>query len=236
VLKFVFWMLLGLNAVLLAYGQGYLGTVGGSEHEPARLRGQLAADQLKLVAADEAQAALANGAPQAPAPAATEPGAPPPAAPQLLACTEVGTFGAAEARRFEARLARLDLGERQSRRPVQEQDVTSYLVHLPPQGSKDAAERKAAELRALGVTSFFIMSGDTPLKWAISLGVFRTETAAQSLLASLGRQGVRSARVTPRGPLATRFAYQFRGIDAATQTKIAGYADSFDSAEVTTCR
>jgi hypothetical protein len=158
-----------------------------------------------------------------------------PAAP-LVACTEVGTFGAGEARRFEARLARLDLGERQSRRPVQEQEVTSYLVYIPPLGSKEAADRKTAELRGQGVTNSFILSGDSPFKWAISLGVFKTEAGAQALLAALNKQGVRGARVVPRGPQTTRFAYQFRQIDGATRARIAGFADSFDAAQVRSCR
>jgi hypothetical protein len=237
VLKFVFWTLLGLNAVLFAYGRGYLGTAGGNEHEPARMKNQQAADKLKLVAANQAQPGAAASAPEAPPAAAATPavaGAAP-AAP-LVACTEVGTFGAGEARRFEARLARLDLGERQSRRPVQEQEVTSYLVYIPPLGSKEAADRKTAELRGQGVTNSFIMSGDSPFKWAISLGVFKTEAGAQALLAALNKQGVRGAHAAPRGPQSTRFAYQFRQIDGATRARIAGFADSFDAAQVRSCR
>ncbi|MFL6676311.1 MAG: SPOR domain-containing protein [Massilia sp.] len=226
-LKFVFWILLGLNAVLFAYGQGYLGTVGGNEHEPARLKTQQAADKLKLLPASEARSGAA-ATPPAPTAAA--------AAPDLAGCTEVGTFGASEARRFEARLARLDLGERQSRRPVEAQDITSYLVYLPPAPSKEAADRKVAELRAQGVTNLFIINGDSPYKWGISLGLFRTEAGAQTLLAALGKQGVRGARIAPRGPMSTRYAYQFRGIDADTRTRIAGYADSFNAAQLTSCR
>lgn len=245
-LKFVFWILAALNALVFAFGQGYLGKLKGNEHEPARLRNQLAADKLTLVPQGQAQA-VAAGAPvavgaqlAAPAASAASAAAPAaagtPAAPPLVACTEVGTFGANAARRFETRLARLDLGEHQSRVEVQEQDVTSYLVHIPPLGSKEAAERKAAALRELGVTNFFIMSGDSPLKWAISLGVFKSEAAAQTLVAALDKQGVHSARIFPRGPQTTRFAYQFRGIDAATRAKIAGIADAFDSAQVRSCR
>jgi hypothetical protein len=238
-LNFVFWILLGLNAVLFAYGRGYLGSVSGGEHEPARLRNQIAVEHIKAVDAAQAQAAPAaakgDAAPDAATPAAKAE-APAPAPVALVACTEAGSFGAGEAKRFETRLARLVLGERQSRREVQAQDVTSYLVFVPPQGSKEAAERKAAELRGLGVENFFIMSADSPYKWAISLGVFKSEASAQTMLATLGKQGVHSAKIAPRGPMATRFVYQFRDIDAATRTKIAGYADRFDAAQVSVCR
>jgi hypothetical protein len=244
VLNFVFWLLLGLNAVLFAYGRGYLGNVSGGEHEPARVRNQVATDKIKVVAAAEAQAAATAEKAEA-APSTDTPGtpteapasapAPAPAPAALVACTEVGTFGTGEARRFEARLARLALGERQSRREVQAQDVTSYLVYVPPQGSKEAADRKAAELRGLGVENFFIMSADSPYKWAISLGVFKSEASAQTMLAILGKQGVHSAKIAPRGPMATRVAYQFRDIDAATRTKIVGYAERYDAAQVSAC-
>jgi cell division protein FtsN len=229
VLKVVFWILLGLNAVLFAYGQGLLGKFKGNEHEPARIRNQLAADKLTLVPAAQA---LAAGVPAPAQPAE----APATAAQALLACTEVGTFGSAGARRFETRLARLELGEHQSRLTVPAQEVTSYLVHIPPLGSKEAAERKAAELRGLGVENLFVMSGDSPLKWAISLGVFKSQAGADALQAALARQGVHGARIYPRGPVTNRFAYRFRDIDAATRARIADIADAFDSAQVKDCR
>jgi hypothetical protein len=233
VLNFVFWALLGLNGVLFAYGQGYLGKFDGDEREPARMKNQLGTERLKLIAPAQAQRA----APVAPA-AATAPAAPaaaPRATPVALSCTMIGNFSAGEARRFEARLARLDLGERQSRQPVQAQEVTSHLVYLPPQGGKEGADRRAAELRGLGVTNFFIMSGESPLKWAISLGVFKTEASARTLLAALGKQGVQGARVLGRGPQVTRFAYQFRNIDAETRARIAGLAAAFPAQQLHSC-
>ena len=60
------------------------------------------------------------------------------------------------------------------------------------------AERRAAELRELGVTDFYIMPADSALKYAISLGMFKTEAGAQALLAKLVKQGVHTARITPR--------------------------------------
>jgi hypothetical protein len=236
VLNFVFWALLGLNGLLFAYGQGYLGKFDGGEREPARMKNQLATERLKLIPPAQAQAQLAATVAAAPA-AGGAPAAPPAlATPVALACTMVGNFSAGEARRFEGRLARLDLGERQSRLPVQAQEVTSHLVYLAPQGGKEGADRRAAELRGLGVTNFFIMSGESPLKWAISLGVFKTEASARILLAALGKQGVQGVRVLARGPQVTRFAYQFRNIDAETRTRITGIATAFPGQQLGPCR
>jgi hypothetical protein len=185
-----------------------------------------------------AGAALASAAASAPAPAtATTAAAPAPApAPApAFACTEIGPFDSSDARRFEARLAALELGDRQSRQTVQAQDVTSWLVHIPPQGSKEAADKKAAELRNLGLTNFYIMQGDSPLKYGISLGVFKTESGAQAMLVQLVKQGVHSARIAPRGPQTTHYVYRVRSLDAATRKRIAGFAERYDGAEVKSC-
>jgi len=246
VLRFVFWSLLFLNAALFVYAQSFLGSSKGSEEERARIKPQLEPAKLTLLTSAQAEAAktapaassTAEAAASAPAQPAQEeaPAEPAPAPARPLACIDVGTFSAGESKRFESRLASLDLGERQSRQAVQSQDVTSYLVNIPPQPSKEAADRKAAELRELGVTNFFIMSGDSPMKWAISLGVFKTESGAQTLLAQLNKQGVHSARITPRGPQATRYSYRFRDIEAAQRERIVSVADAVSSAEVKNCR
>jgi pyruvate/2-oxoglutarate dehydrogenase complex dihydrolipoamide acyltransferase (E2) component len=255
VLRFVFWSLLFLNAALFVYAQGYLGTNKGTEEERARIKPQLEAGKLRLLvseqggaAAKPAPAAAAAGAPAAasaaqPASASATPPAstsaaqePSTAAAADLACIDVGTFSAAESRRFDARLAALALGERQSRQAVPAQDVTSYLVNIPPLGSKEAANSKAVELRGLGLTNFFIMQGDSPLKWAISLGVFKTEAGAQNLLAQLNKQGVHSARITPRGPQTTRYTYRFRDVEASTRDRIVGIAEALSAAEARACR
>jgi hypothetical protein len=241
VLRFVFWSLLLLNAALFAYAQGFLGNGKGTEEERARIKPQLEAARLTVLTNAQAEAAKAAPAASSATAAAVEASAP--AAPAAaagaanpLACIDVGTFSAGEARRFESRLAKLDLGERQSRQAVQAQDVTSYLVNIPPQGSKEAADRKAGELRSLGLTNFFVMSGDSPMKYAISLGVFKTESGAQALLAQLNKQGVHTARITPRGPQTTRYSYRFRDIEADTRERIVAVADAVSSAETSACR
>jgi hypothetical protein len=220
VLKFIFWSLLCINGVLFAYSQGVLGNFKGNEREPSRIKNQLNTDKLRLVPASRAIAA----APEAAKPA------------ELAACLEVGNFSQAEARRFDARLAPLALGERQSRQSVASTEVTSHIVYIAPQGSKEAAERKAGELKGLGVENYFIMSDSSPMKWGISLGVFKSEAAAQTLLASLVKQGVHSARVAPRNAQSSKLAFQFRDIDAATRSKIDDIAGSFAALETRSCK
>lgn len=217
-LKFIFWSLLAVNGVLLAYSQGMLGHFSGNEREPARMKNQLNAGKLVMVTAP----------PPAPAPSDT------PKAAEPIACYEVGNLAAAEARRFESRVAPLQLGERMTRETTAATDAASHIVYIPPQGSKEAAEKKAGELKALGVTNYFIMSDSPALKWGISLGVFKSEAAAQSLLASLVKQGVHSARIVSRG--GAKVEFRFRGIDAAAKARIDDIASSFASAETANCK
>jgi hypothetical protein len=230
VLKLIFWSLLCINGALLAYSQGYLGQVKGNEHEPARAKAALNADQLTLVSAAVASAAAEEAA------AAETANAQAAKASAPLSCFVLGSLSVADGRRFEAALAPLGLGERQSRQNVTEQDVTSHIVFIPPLGSKEAADRKAAELKALGVTSYFVMSDSSAMKWAISLGVFKSEAAAQALLAGLNKQGVHSARISARGPLVNKLAYQFRAVDAGTRARIEQLANGFDTLESSPCK
>lgn len=222
-LKFVFWTLLCINGVLLAYSQGALGNFAGNEREPARMKNQLNTDKLVLMSAARINAAAAS-------PAAA------PAAPAPPACFEWGDLALADARRFETRLAPLDLGTRLVRRAAAMSDPTSHIVFVPPQGSKEAAERKTAELKAMGVTNYFIMNDNSPMKWGISLGVFKSEAAAQTLLASLNKQGVHSARLAARGAQASKLAFQFRSIDATTKSQIDDIAGSFAALAPRSCK
>ncbi len=231
-LKFVFWLLAGVNLLVLAIGQGYLGSFRTETREPARLKNQLQAGKLTLLTQEQATAPAA--------PPAAEEGATPaavvPAPPPSYACTEVGNFLLADGRRFEAQVAALELGDRQSRRNVAGQDISSYMVYIPPQGSKEGAERKAGELKQLGVKNYFIINEGSAQRWGISLGVFKSETSAQSQLASLNKQGVHSARVAPRYSASKQFAYQFRDLDAATRARLAEITKQFEEQELRSCK
>nr|WP_152885302.1 SPOR domain-containing protein [Duganella sp. FT27W] len=245
-MKFIFCSLLAVNAALFAYGQGYLGHFSGNEREPQRLQRQLNPKDLTLVSSERAHrteasapAVAANAATDTDTDAATATaaGATPAAKPAPpLACVEIGSFVLAEARRFEARLAPLQLGDRQSRRNLPGTEVSSYIVHIPPQGSKEAADRKAAELRGLGVTNYYVISDNSPLRYGVSLGVFKTEGAAQNQLAMLVKQGVRTARVTPRMSGSRLLAFQFRDVAPSLKADLDKIRADFPNTDVRTCR
>lgn len=234
-LKFIFFSLLLVNAGLFAWHQGYLNDLIANEREPARLSNQLNAAQIKLVSSASAQAMLSatlqeNG--ENPMPSATA-SAVPEKKPEALLCTEIGNFLLADAKRFETQLSVLSLGDRQSRINVQE--VASHMVYIPSQGSKEGADKKAGELKQLGITNFYIMQDNTALKWGISLGIFKTEAAAQNHLTTLAAKGVRTAKIGARTQTTNKVAFQLRNIDLDVKGKLDKIKAGFPNQDFRQC-
>ncbi|WP_293780879.1 SPOR domain-containing protein [uncultured Oxalicibacterium sp.] len=229
-LKILFGVLLFLNGGLLAYEQGWLTPLIPSSHEPSRMAQQLYPERLTIVVPEAAApaatsvttSAASDSASESPANATVATAA---ASGAIPACLELGNFDGAEAQRFETSIAALGLGDRLARRTVQES--TRHIVFIPPLGSKEAADRKAAELAKLGVKDYFVIQDSSPLQWGISLGVFRTEDGARAQLAALTQQGVRTARVGTQGIGARRIAFQIRGLDAAGKQNLDRIKEAF---------
>lgn len=239
-LKILFGLLLLINGGLFAYQQGYLDTLSPSSREPSRLTQQLNADKLKLIATTAAvtadDKAVAKSEMKAAVVAPAEPEKNLARADKLsngLACAEVGNFDAAEAKKFETQLAGLSLGDRLTRRAIP--DNVRHMVYIPPLANKEAADKKASELKRLGVQDFFVIQDNSPLQWGISLGIFKSEEAARNQLAALNQKGVRSARVGAHTPTTTKVAFQLRGLDAAAKNSVAKIKEAFPKQELREC-
>jgi hypothetical protein len=261
-LKLLFWLLLIGNGILFAMQRGYVGAAMPERHEPQRLAQQLQPQTLtvlpansdKLTASARSAAAAdagkdatntadnksaASAAPVATPAAAGPVASAPPVAParvEAIACTEIGNFNNVEARKFDAQLAALELPVKASTRNVQE--AASHMVYIPSQGGHEGADRKAAELRRLGIQDFYVIPESQPnpaLHWAISLGVFKTEDAAKAYIGQLIPKGVRSARILARNVSSNKLAYQWRNIDAATKAALDGLVTKFPGQELRNC-
>ena len=81
---------------------------------------------------------------------------------------------------------------------ITSKESSSYWVHIPPQANKAGAEKKVTELKQLGVEESFIINDDSPNKWAVSLGLFKSREMADNFLQKLSKQGVRSAKIEVR--------------------------------------
>jgi hypothetical protein len=242
-LKFFFWIVLLANAGLLAFQQGYLDTLFPSGREPGRVNNQLNPDKIRLLPAGAVAPAPVPAVSAASTTATAV--APPPVSdavmsaistarkPDTLSCADIGNFSADEAKRFSAQLAPLSLGDRLAQRSVQE--IVSHLVYIPPQGDKEGADKKAGELRRLGITDFYVIQDNSPLRWGISLGVFKTEEAARGHLVHLNQKGVRTARIGQRNVAANLVAFRLKDLDAGARNAVEKIKAGFPKQEMKGC-
>jgi cell division septation protein DedD len=180
-------------------------------------------------AADTKPAAEAKPAPE-PKPAAAAKPAPEPAP---LACVEWGSFSAQDAARAEKRLEPLALGARLAQ--FRGDESATWWVFIPPQPNRAAAQKKAAELKKLGVEDYFVVQDEGKLRWSLSLGVFRTEEAARARLEALRARGVRSAQVGRRETRVPKVWFQVKGVDAALNARLQEIAREFEGATLHDC-
>jgi hypothetical protein len=219
-----FFLLLVLaNLAFFVYGRVVI-EGGSAESRIPEL--QVAADKVKLVRAGERAPA---DRPKAPARAV------PPAAPKIataapVACIEWGNFSGPGVARAENALARLALAPGQVERVVI--DAGGYWVHIPPLKTKSEADRKVRELRDFGVTEFFVVQDAGPWRNAISLGIFRTEEAAQVFLAGLRKRGVRSAIIARREDFLRQVAFYVREPSEATVAELTEIQQEFPGSEI----
>jgi hypothetical protein len=223
-MRAAFLLLLLLNLAVYAWLRyGAVETV-----EPAPLARQIAPDKLKVVAPSSLPPATAVTKP--PAPVAATPAA---VTATPAACMEWGSFTLADAAHAEQALEPLALGPRLAQRRTEEH--AGWWVFIPSQGNRQTALRKAAELKQLGVEEYFIVQDEGALRWALSLGVFRTEEAAQARLAALRGQGVRSARVGVRETTVPKIWLQVKNVDAALQGRLKEIARQVEGSELKDC-
>lgn len=237
-LKFFFWILLLANAGLAAWQQGYLETLLPSGREPGRMSNQLNADKIRVIpppdAASVAAAPPAAASAPVPTPAPTAAQAPEEQKAETIACTEVGNFNRLEAGQFETKLSALALNAKVSKRPIKE--VATHIVYIPPLPDLESAEKKVGELRRLGITDYYIIQDNSPLRMGISLGIFKQEEAARDHLARLNQRGVRSARIGARSVTTTAVAFQLRDLDAPGRENLGKLAATFPKSEIRPCQ
>ena len=165
--------------------------------------------------------------------AAKKPAAPTPPPPAPVACMEWGSFTIADATRAEQALQPLGLGARLAQRRTEE--VAGWWVFIPSQQTRQGALRKAAELKGLGVDEFFIVQEEGEHRWALSLGVFRTEEAAKARLAALRTQGVRTAQIGPRETVVPKIWLQVKSVDAPLAARLKDIARQVEGSELKEC-
>ena len=227
-LRFAFWILLGLNLLAAAALSGRLGE-WGTPGEPWRLTEQLFPERIRIVRDNvpvEQAAAPAPEVPPAPVPTpqtsepvevpaakpapepvtVTPPPAPPsphpepPARKEAVRAELCAQFSGLSTEQLRNLTAVVRAREPSARI---EDEVTAtgrdWWVHVPPGGTRVEAEQKVAEMRLAGVKDLFVVREAGPNQNAISLGVFKTEEAARRLQSELMGRGIKGVRIAQRG-------------------------------------
>ena len=148
-------------------------------------------------------------------------------------CVEWGAFNRADAARAQAAFEKLTTASRVSERRVEE--AAGWWVYMPPQASRQAADQKVAELKRLGVDDYFVVQEDPRLRFAVSLGGYSTEEAANARLEELRARGVRTAQVGSRATPVYKIFLQLRDMPEGAQAKLAELKDSFPATEIREC-
>lgn len=77
-------------------------------------------------------------------------------------------------------------------------ESNGYWVFIPPSATREEVSQKTTELQQQGVHDYFVVQASGPNRFAISLGTYRTEEAANAGLAVLRAKGVKTAKIGER--------------------------------------
>lgn len=169
---FVF-LLIFANLLFFVWTQGYLGS--SASPDAIRIQQQLLPEQIVVVARGEPPAVVEK---------------------VVNSCLAWKGLATVDADRLE-RMITEDFSALVLSRSVVPASVI-YWVFIAPSTNKKNADKKAAELKRLGVQEFFIVQDPGPNQLAISLGVFSSEASANERLEALRVKGVKSATVGER--------------------------------------
>jgi hypothetical protein len=222
-MKLAFLLLVLANLLLFAWQQGAFGRLAEAGREPERVSRQIEPERFRVLTEADVRE-LRERATQGSAPLDLD---------TAQACVEFGDFPAADAARVEKLLAGLSSGAKIESRPVEAPGW--YMVYLPPHRSWAEAERRAEELRKLGVRDLMVMSENAPLKFAISLGSFRDPEAAKSHVAALEKLGVKGVRMSDRSSTVVLKRFQLRELDAAASRQLATLRSEFPAQTLRPC-
>jgi cell division septation protein DedD len=207
-MRLTFLILLLINIALYPLVSGLIGRPRDGA-EPLRLASQIQPERIRLVAPDSAPPVAGDAAP------AEQPDAEntPAVAGSAPACVVLSGLVRTQVDALGERIREQQVAAQLSE--AEQTETTAWWVNIPDLSSRQLADRKMGELRALGVRDMLVMAQPegtgSAQQLAISLGLFKTEAAANELLATLTGQGVRSAVITPREGKAGHFRVELRG-------------------------
>lgn len=247
-MKVLVFLLVLANLLFYAFAAGYLGHPDNPD--AGRVDQQVAPERLHIVSRGEAPPSPAKPAPEPvpeskqeeAAPVAEAAGAKPDPASEAVAeknisataCLAWRQLSTAEADKVAALVGKRFTDFKLSRKTVAG-ETNGWWVYVPSLPSKAEADRKAAELRDLGITDFFILQ-DGQSRHAISLGIFSSEKGGNDRLAEIRAKGVRFAAIGPRPSKESFVALQLKGPGERKAAVIAAVAEALHKNEALACK
>jgi hypothetical protein len=224
---FVFLLILA-NLLFFSWSRGFLGTA--ENPDSLRIQQQLLADQVKLVVRDApSDSGVASEKPEK-----AEKLVKPEEKPQPETCLQISDLPLADIVRIESLVSGKFSAFKAER--LMNPGSGQYWVFIPPLPSKQDADRKASELKAMRVPEFFIVQDAGPNRYAISLGIFSSKEAAAERLSELREKGVRSAKVGARDLKPAIGALAMHGPEAQAELLTQALKESFSSHKVVACK
>lgn len=215
-MKIFFWLLVAANVIFFAVMKS---GGDGQVAAPAPLH----AEKITLLTASQ---------PVAPAvlPASTPVATPVKAAEKSAACFEWGEFAGTDIDQAAGALKKLQLGDKLSRR--ESDPAIGYWVYIPPLRDKAAVSQKVAQLKARGVTEYFVVQDAGEWLNAISLGVFKNQDSAKNFLDGLRTKGIHSAQVGERSGKSRTVVFVLSGLDMQMSDKLTALQKNFAGSEL----
>lgn len=133
-------------------------------------------------------------------------------------CLEWGEFSGSGLAQAKSVIAAMQLGDKVSQREVEH--TSGFWVFIPPLKNHAQVQIKVKQLKKMGISDYFVVQEEGGWLHAISLGVFKTEDAAENFLATLRAKGVRSAKVGERMMKLKFTLFVLKNLDSTTEEKI----------------
>ncbi len=145
-------------------------------------------------------------------------------------CMQWGEFSTNVLARATAAMDKLKPGDRLRQRQIEH--ASGYWAYIPPLKSSVDADRKTTQLKALGVEEYTVVQEEGKWKNAISLGMFKSEDAAQRYLDHIKAKGVKSAKFRERTSKFMLTAFVLKNPDAGMSEKMMELQNEFAGSEL----
>lgn len=216
-MKIFFWLLIAVNVIFFAimkFGVVESGPMGAD---------LVSINENKITLMEDKQTTqLVSASNSLAAPVASVPPA--------VNCFEWGEFSGADIDQVMTALKRLQLGDKLTQRNVDH--AIGFWVYIAPLKDKSAVSQKIAQLKARGVTDYFVVQEAGEWFNAISLGLFKTRDAAQSFLEELRGKKVNSAQMGERSGKSKATILMINGLDVQMSEKLTALKKDFAASEL----